>query len=121
MVREAIELGCIRAVTVEGASPETADRLRTAVERAAERGDSGDAFHKELADLAGNPVLTLFLRIITELWTRHSRTERRATPAVADEVRRVHEKILDAIVAGDDGLAQHRMRRHLQALTAWWH
>jgi hypothetical protein len=23
--------------------------------------------------------------------------------------------------ADDDGLAQHRMRRHLQALTAWWH
>lgn len=121
VVREAIELGCIHAVTVEGASPETADRLRTTVERAAERGDSGDLFHNELADLAGNPVLILFLRIITELWSRHSRTERPATPAVADEVRRVHEKILDAVLAGDDGLAQHRMRRHLQALTAWWH
>jgi len=121
VVREAIELGCIHAVTIDGASPEAADRLRTAVERAVERGDSGDVFHNELAELAGNPVLTLFLRIITELWARHSRTQRPATPAVADEVRRVHENILDAVLAGDDGLAQHRMRRHLQALTAWWH
>jgi DNA-binding FadR family transcriptional regulator len=121
VVREAIELGCIRAVTADGASPEGADRLRAAVERAAELGDSGDVFHNELAELGGNPVLALFLRISTELWARHSRTERPATPAVADEVRRVHEKILDAVLAGDDGLAQHRMRRHLQALTAWWH
>jgi DNA-binding FadR family transcriptional regulator len=121
VVREAIELGCIHAVTAGGASPDTADRLRTAVERAVERGDSGDVFHNELADLAGNPVLTLFLRIITELWARHSRTQRPPTPAVGDEVRRVHEKILEAVLSGDDGLAQHRMRRHLQALTAWWH
>jgi DNA-binding FadR family transcriptional regulator len=121
VVREAIELGCIRAVTADGASPEVADRLRAAVERAVESGDSGDVFHNELAELGGNPVLTVFLRIITELWARHSRTQRPATPAVADEVRRVHEKILEAVLAGDDGLAQHRMRRHLQALTAWWH
>ena len=121
VVREAIELGCIHVVTAGGASPETGERLRTALERAVERGDSGDVFHNELADLAGNPVLSLFLRIVTELWSRHSRTQRPPTPAVGDEVRRVHEKILEAVVAGDDGLAQHRMRRHLQALTAWWH
>lgn len=109
VVREAIELGCIQAVT-----PDAAARLRVT-------DDSGDVFHTELAELAGNPVLALFLRIITELWARHSRTERPPTPAVETEVRRVHDKILEAVLAGDEGLAQHRMRRHLQALTTWWH
>jgi DNA-binding FadR family transcriptional regulator len=113
VVREAIELGCIQAVT---AASVPVTRLHAALGQ-----DSGDVFHTELAELAGNPVLTLFLRIITELWARHSRTERPPTPAVETEVRRVHDKILDAVLAGDEGLAQHRMRRHLQALTTWWH
>jgi DNA-binding FadR family transcriptional regulator len=116
VVREAIELGCIQAVTTAAPTPDAASRLHTALATG-----PGDAFHTELAELAGNPVLTLFLRIITELWARHSRTERPPTPAVETEVRRVHDKILDAVLAGDEGLAQHRMRRHLQALTAWWH
>jgi DNA-binding FadR family transcriptional regulator len=114
VVREAIELGCIQAVTT--AAPDAAARLHAALDC-----DSGDVFHTEFAELAGNPVLTLFLRIITELWARHSRTERPPNPAVETEVRRVHDKILDAVLAGDEGLAQHRMRRHLQALTTWWH
>lgn len=115
VVREAIELGCIQAVTA--GAPDGVSRLHAAIGH----GDSGDVFHTELAELAGNPVLTLFLRIITELWARHSRTERPPTPAVETEVRRVHDRILDAVLAGDEGLAQHRMRRHLQALTTWWH
>jgi DNA-binding FadR family transcriptional regulator len=116
VVREAIELGCIQAVATAAPAPNAASRLH-----AAGQDDSGDVFHTELAELAGNPVLTLFLRIITELWARHSRTERPPTPAVETEVRRVHDRILDAVLAGDEGLAQHRMRRHLQALTTWWH
>jgi DNA-binding FadR family transcriptional regulator len=121
VVREAIEMGCIRTVTAAVPAEETAERLRTTIRRAVRDGESGDVFHAELAELAGNPVLALFLRIITELWSRHSRTERPADPTVSDEVRRVHQAILDAVVAGDTSLARHRMRRHLEALTNWWH
>jgi hypothetical protein len=28
---------------------------------------------------------------------------------------------MEAILEGDDSVARHRMRRHLEALTAWWH
>jgi len=118
MVRETIELGCIQTVTTAPATPGTAARFRAARDHAT---DSGELFHAELAELAGNPVLTLFLRIITDLWARHSRTERAPAPAAETEVRRVHDTILDAVMAGDEGLAQHRMRRHLQTLTTWWH
>lgn len=121
VVREAIETGCIRAVTTTVPAATTAERLRGTIRRAAHDGESGDAFHAELAELAGNPVLVLFLRIITELWARHSRAERPPDPTVSDEVRRVHQAILDAVVAGDTSLARHRMRRHLEALTNWWH
>jgi DNA-binding FadR family transcriptional regulator len=121
VVREAIEMGCIRTVTTAVPSEEAADRLRTTIRRAVRDGESGDVFHAELAELAGNPVLALFLRIITELWSRHSRAERPPDPTVSEEVRRVHQAILDAVVAGDTSLARHRMRRHLEALTNWWH
>jgi DNA-binding FadR family transcriptional regulator len=121
VVREAIELGCIQTVTAEVAPAESTARLGASVERGARGEESGDEFHAALAALAGNPVLVLFLRIITELWSRHSRTVRPADAAAGDEVRRVHQAILDAIVSGDAVLARHRMRRHLQALTSWWH
>lgn len=54
-----------------------------------------------------------------ELLALRTPRELRFVLATRHDVR--HEKILDAVLAGDDGLAQHRMRRHLQALTAWWH
>jgi DNA-binding FadR family transcriptional regulator len=48
-----------------------------------------------------------------------------STPSQADmasEVARVHGKITEAILQADTGLAKHRMRRHLQAITTqWWH
>ncbi|MBB3665590.1 DNA-binding FadR family transcriptional regulator [Prauserella sediminis] len=120
VVREAVELGCIKAAA-EVPTALTAERLGSVLERGVHGDESGDRFHAELVDLAGNPVLSLFLRIITELWSRHSRAERPPAPAVAEEVRRVHKAILDAIVSGDTGIARHRMRRHLQALDTWWH
>jgi DNA-binding FadR family transcriptional regulator len=44
------------------------------------------------------------------------------TEVMAAEVARVHGSIADAALAGDAGLAKHRMRRHLATLsTDWWH
>lgn len=75
-----------------------------------------ERFHTELAELAGDPVLTLFLRIVTELFRRHP-SERPTPGAGAIDEYAAHRLILAAIVAGDEGLARHRMRRHLRALT----
>jgi DNA-binding FadR family transcriptional regulator len=36
-------------------------------------------------------------------------------------VEKVHGRILDAVLEGDTDLARHRMRRHLDALKAWYH
>jgi DNA-binding FadR family transcriptional regulator len=67
-------------------------------------------------------VLALFLRILTELWRRHSAGDRiESRQEARAEVEHAHRRIADAVLAGDEGLARHRMRRHLAALTDWWH
>lgn len=35
-------------------------------------------------------------------------------------IEHAHLRILDAIGAGDDSLARHRIRRHLNAAASWW-
>jgi DNA-binding FadR family transcriptional regulator len=128
VVRDAIELGVLAAVVERHTDPEVGERLSAAV-RWPSQGPTDDpakhdAFHTELAELSGNPVLALFLRIITELFRRHTSVQDQPPPgdaAAAAEVEKFHQRILDAILAGDTGLARHRMRRHLEAVTTWWH
>jgi DNA-binding FadR family transcriptional regulator len=79
-------------------------------------------FHVGLAQLAGNALLDLFLRIIVELFRRHWSSTGQALPTGADviAVERAHLRILEAITAGDDSLARYRIRRHLDAAASWW-
>src|SRR4051812_34215858 len=75
-VREAVELGLITRVTARSHDPAIAAQLEAAIRWGSEWPDDdparSDLFHTELAGLAGNPVLALFLRILTELWHRHA-------------------------------------------------
>ncbi|WP_327693427.1 MULTISPECIES: FadR/GntR family transcriptional regulator [unclassified Streptomyces] len=129
IVRNAIELGIIARVTARhaGGDTEVVERLTKAVrwptEGPADELRKADLFHSELAALADNPVLSLFLSIITELFRRHASGHDRPLPGdtAAEEVQHVHQRILDAIVQGDAGVARHRMGRHLDALIPWWH
>lgn len=129
IVRDAIELGTVARVTARHADgdAEVAERLDAAVRWATEGPvddpRKADLFHSELAHLAGSPVLSLFLSIITELFRRHAAGQDRALPGdeAASEVQHIHQRILSAILDGDAGVARHRMRRHLDALTPWWH
>ena len=43
-------------------------------------------------------------------------------PSHADlvDVRHAHLRIIEAIARGDDSLARHRVRRHLDAAASWW-
>ncbi|MFD7205475.1 FadR/GntR family transcriptional regulator [Streptomyces sp. NPDC059893] len=129
IVRDALELGAVARAAERHAAgdEEVAERLAAAVhwpaEGPAEDTRKADLFHSELAALAGNPVLSLFLDIITELFRRHAAGQDQPLPGdkAADEVTQVHQRILDAVLAGDAGVARHRMRRHLDALIPWWH
>ena len=79
-------------------------------------------FHLGLAQLAGNAVLDLFLRIIVELFRRHWSSTEQALPSWTDvvAVEHAHLRILDAIRTGDESLARYRIRRHLDAAASWW-
>ncbi|SHN39902.1 FadR/GntR family transcriptional regulator [Cryptosporangium aurantiacum] len=126
MVRDAIELGLISRVTGRYHDPLVAERLEEAVtwtgDGTADDEDWAEHYHEVLAELAGNPVLALFLRILAELWRRHTNKERaEISDSARAEVEHVHRRITEAVLAGDEGLARHRMRRHLTAVTEWWH
>ncbi|MFA1546064.1 FadR/GntR family transcriptional regulator [Actinomadura chokoriensis] len=112
VVREAIEVGLVAQLAARRDEPEVAARLAATRDRLGRpRGTEPDRdFHAELAELAGNPVLTLFLRIITELSSRTG-----APGGCGDRGGARHPMILDAILDGDASLAQYRMRRHLSA------
>ncbi len=79
-------------------------------------------FHVALAQLAGNALLELFLRIIVELFRRYWTSTGQALPSWGDvvAVEHAHLRILGAIEAGDDSLARYRIRRHLDAAAASW-
>ncbi len=136
-VRDAIEIDNVAQVVKRRTQPEVANFLdaRRAAVRSAfgenphqKKGDVRKAaveesrFHVGLAQLAGNALLDLFLRIIVELLRRHWSSTAQAPPTWSDivAVERAHLRILEAIAAGDDSLARYRVRRHLDAAASWW-
>jgi DNA-binding FadR family transcriptional regulator len=136
-VRDAIEIDNVAKVVKRRAESEVSAFLEThrdshrSVLDGNPRGTAGDVhkaaveefrFHLGLAQLAGNALLDLFLRIIIELFRRHWSSTGQALPTWADvvAVEHAHFRILQAIQAGDDSLARYRTRRHLDAAASWW-
>jgi DNA-binding GntR family transcriptional regulator len=103
-----------------------AAQLREAleVERAASPDDFavvGHDLHNVLAAVAGNPVsrlLTMVLVLLTRLRVAAPEGASDPFPTTQDAIA-VHGRIVAAVLAGDQDLARHRMRRHLDALVAW--
>jgi DNA-binding FadR family transcriptional regulator len=83
--------------------------------------------HLVIADISGNPAIRLFLEILTRL--THAAIDHGLVVApetlvahnhgTVEELHRAHLAIVEAIISGDEGLAQHRMRRHLEAMHQW--
>lgn len=130
MVRKVLELGCVDSVTSRASEPEIQDRLRQALTVTPDTPPEdvnrlADELHLAMAELTGNQVLVFLLRTITSLWARHAFDEPGSTPTPpekpAEAVARAHSALVEAILAGDRGLARHRMTRHLDALSTWWH
>jgi DNA-binding FadR family transcriptional regulator len=129
-VRKALELGALDKVVDRSDDPEVPTQLRATL-KVGPTTPLEDArtlsheLHLTLGDLGANPVVAFFLRTITSLWIRHNSSASADLLLPPDEtgaaVQRAHRAIVDAILAGDHGLARHRMTRHLDALPAWWH
>ncbi|AYE94974.1 FadR family transcriptional regulator [Mycobacterium paragordonae] len=130
-VRDAIEIDNVAKVVARRSDPEVAAFLNPDAWSSVAAQASDDArnaaveefrFHVGLAHLAGNALLDLFLRIIVELFRRHWSTTGQAQLTSSDTmaVENAHQRILEAISAGDDSLARYRIRRHLDAAASWW-
>jgi DNA-binding FadR family transcriptional regulator len=132
-VRDAIEIDNVAKVVKQRSEPEVAAFLAAhrSVLDGRTRGTAGDVrqaaaeefrFHFGLAQLAGNALLDLFLRIIVELFRRNWSSTGQPAPTWADvvAVEHAHLRILQAMEGGDDSLARYRLRRHLDAAASWW-
>ena len=124
-VRSMLELAVIRQL-IERLDQALIDRLRQALDEEREqfathgiRAETPD-IHVRLARLTGNPAAWLFVDVLTRL------TQQRANPYVPDddvtarELHLTHTGIIDAIIDGDLGVAQHRMDRHLRAVASFF-
>jgi len=129
MIRDAIEIDNVAKVVRRRDDPEVRaflERHRHLIEEAGDdprkAGVEEFLFHTGLAMLAGNAVLDLFLRILVELFRRHWASTDQPIPSAGDlvDVRHAHLRIIEAIAHGDDSLARHRIRRHLDAAASWW-
>ncbi len=80
--------------------------------------------HMVIAELAGNRLVLLFLRILIRLSARHTvpapAGNELSLPEIAEQVHRTHGAIVDALVKGDATVARRRMQRHLAALVPWY-
>jgi DNA-binding FadR family transcriptional regulator len=129
LIRDAIEIDNVAKVVARHDALEVRAFLesqRLLIEQAGDdprkAGVEEFLFHTGLATLAGNAVLELFLRILVELFRRHWASTTQPIPSHGDlvDVRHAHLRIIEAIAQGDDSLARHRIRRHLDAAASWW-
>jgi DNA-binding FadR family transcriptional regulator len=125
-LRMGLELVLVELAT-QRAGAAGAEQLRDSLRR--EQGASGvvefaDAahdLHSVIAALAGNRVLELLALVLIRLTRLHQvdRLTEANRGKVADEVFRSHEGIALAIAEGDEELARHRLRRHLEVVVTF--
>jgi DNA-binding FadR family transcriptional regulator len=119
--RMTLELACA-ARAAENITEEGITRLREVLaveealrEEAIPTGHTHD-LHIVIAELTGNPVMTLFVKVLTDLTMQQQLPHEDVDKAVA-AYHHAHEALAEAIISGDPALAQHRMRRHLEAVA----
>ncbi len=123
LARIALEPGAARLAAGAADPPETA-RMRHAVEQQRTAGDDRMAgfaanreFHLALVAAAGNPHLTRFAealwvpRIGAPIYQAQAAEAPPAMAVWADE----HDRITDAVAAGDADMAEHLTRTHIAA------
>jgi DNA-binding FadR family transcriptional regulator len=118
--RSVLEVAAVR-LAAERATSEEAAVLLAAIETEERVGDAAERFmpvHHRLAAATGNRPFELFVDVMGELVPSRVRAERRTPQGVATlstEVHWAHDKIVEAVIAGDADLAERLMRRHLEA------
>jgi DNA-binding FadR family transcriptional regulator len=121
--RAALEISGVKLAS-ERCTPEIAGDLRRALDAEADVEGGTGSFHDlhlHLARATGNRPLLLFVDVLADITNFHLdrdlRNRRADLSDMSDTTRRAHVAIVEAIIAGDAALAQHRMARHIDALV----
>jgi DNA-binding FadR family transcriptional regulator len=105
-------------------TPESAERLRAVLKAEEEEasdatacawGESTTEFHGLIASMTGNHVLDLYGRSLMDIHGERIRPI--FPPDQRTKVLRTHQRIADAIIAGNADEAQRLTSRHIEALT----
>jgi DNA-binding FadR family transcriptional regulator len=120
-IREMIEIGLTRRLASSGAHRDTIDELRACVvTMVAGGGSSADAdrrFHEIICEAAGNRLASDLVRVFWQTYagTEHVIGARRSdAAALADR----HERIVTALVDGDETAAEDAVRHHFDEVKA---
>jgi DNA-binding FadR family transcriptional regulator len=71
--------------------------------------------HRLVAAITGNPALELFVDLLNRVTLLYLPRGASVAQETLTEAAAAHAAIADAILSGNEGLARHRMRRHLEA------
>jgi DNA-binding FadR family transcriptional regulator len=124
--RNALELSCVR-LAAQRITPEGVLRIQESLDDEVQRikgtrrssrvkGDlPSHDFHVLIADLTGNPAMTLFVQMISRVLGEQA-PRLQSLDRVAHEVHQVHTRIAEAVIAGDADTAERRMARHLESV-----
>jgi DNA-binding FadR family transcriptional regulator len=100
------------------------DQLRSLVQREHERHGQCEGegtivdyreLHRLVASMTGNPALEFFVDLLNRVTLLYLPRGSTMARSVLSESATAHAAIVDAIIAGNEGLARHRMRKHLLA------
>lgn len=117
--RAAIEVACA-GMAAERITEQGIERIRQIIAAEEEMGEQAlhsrrhHDLHIVIADLTGNPAMSLFVTVLTQLTPSGPRTN---IPEETARYHAAHEALASAVISGDPALAQHRMRRHLSAIA----
>jgi DNA-binding FadR family transcriptional regulator len=82
-------------------------------------GPIGEELHVRIAEVAGNPATSLFVRVLVELTRAHAvipgRRSKQRT-AINSETDHAHQAIVEALTKRDPALARRRVVKHLRAM-----
>jgi DNA-binding FadR family transcriptional regulator len=122
--RSALELACVKLAT-ETIDEAGIEKLRSVLQREDSLGLAGAAaghsfeLHVALAEITRNPAMILLVQILSRLTFERTGNLNYDEQEMGD-MHRAHEAVVEAVIAGDSALAQHRMSRHLAAGTAYY-
>lgn len=117
-VRYYLEAAAVRRVAECGTAADFAE-LETILQRlrrddldAIERRDLDFEFHQSIARMSGNPLLSLLVETMANVFKDVIRTGIFVAGGIEDAIVR-HQRIMDALRAGDADLADRRIWEHL--------